>query len=247
MKQKTGRTLIRLFAGLLFLAGLALFSYPAVNRLVDRHRSGQVMDAFEQELAQAAGQEISEDGDGSGASNLELDRLYQDLLAYNEKIYQEGQTGLQDPFDYENSFFDLTEYGFSQNVIATVEIPKLEVKLPVYLGANEQTLADGAALLGQTSMPLDTVSSNVVIAAHRGWKGIPRFRYIDRLELGDEIILNTPWDTLTYQVCQVKIISPQDIDEIYIQPERNLVTLLTCHPYTKNYERYMVIAERREE
>lgn len=242
------RKFIRLLAGGLCLTGLALLGYPAFNRLVDWQRSGQAIDAFEQEVARAAaGRKLPDSERNDPADGPQLDRLYRDLLAYNERIYQEGQTGLQDPFDYENSSFDLTEYGFSQNVIATIEIPGMEVKLPVYLGANEQTLADGAALLGQTSMPLDTVSSNVVIAAHRGWKGIPRFRYIDRLKEGDEIILRTPWDTLTYRVCGIKIIFPRDIDEIYIQPGRNLVTLLTCHPYTKNYERYIVIAERLEE
>lgn len=244
--RSCGRIWIRVLGGLIFCAGLALLSYPVVNRLADEHRSEAVLDVFERELSQAAGRERNGAGDGAG-SGPELDRLYRDLLSYNETIYEEGQAGLRDPFDYENAGFDLTEYGFSQNVIAEVEIPRLEVRLPVYLGANEQTLADGAALLGQTSMPLDTVPSNAVIAAHRGWKGIPRFRYIDRLEEGDEIILHTPWDTLTYRVCEIRIISPEDIEEIYIRPGRNLVTLLTCHPYTKNYQRYMVIAERSEE
>ena len=105
-------------------------------------------------------------------------------------------------------------------------------------------MAKGAALLGETSMPLGETNSNTVIAAHRGWKGIPMFQNIQQIQLGDKIQITTPWDVLIYRVCDLKIISPDDSREIFIQEGRELVTLLTCHPYTHNYQRYLVFAER---
>lgn len=176
-----------------------------------------------------------------------LEYVRQKLLDYNERLYQEGQAGLNDPFDYENSEIDLTDYGFSQNVIGSVWIPRMEVELPIYIGANYSNMASGAALLGQTSMPMGTTSSNVVLAGHRGWNGIPMFRNIQSMQVGDKIQIETPWETYVYRVCELKIISPDASNEILIQEGRDLVTLLTCHPYTQNTQRYLVIAERSME
>lgn len=194
--------------------------------------------------------DIREDGIGGSApwdnqiSAAGLEEMRRDLQAYNERIYAEGQSGLQDPFDYETPSFDLTQYGLSQNIIGILWIPRMEVELPVYLGANQETMAKGAGLLGQTSMPLGGENTNVVLAAHRGWRGIPMFRNIQSLQMGDKIEITTPWETLVYRVCELKIILPGDSDEILIREGRDLVTLLTCHPYTQNYQRYLVVAER---
>lgn len=199
-----------------------------------------------------AGTGADADEDGIGAYSGEasasgLADLREALEAYNEELYETGQSGLRDPFSYETSSFDLTEYGFSQNVIGVLWIPRLNEELPVYLGANASNMAKGAALMGQTSMPLGGVNTNAVIAAHRGWSGIPMFRNIQSIQIGDKIQITTPWETLIYRVCELKIISPDDTEEVLIREGRDLVTLLTCHPYTQNYQRYLVIAERSDE
>lgn len=199
-----------------------------------------------------AGTGTDADEDGIGAYSGEasasgLADLREALEAYNEELYETGQSGLRDPFSYETSSFDLTEYGFSQNVIGVLWIPRLNEELPVYLGANASNMAKGAALMGQTSMPLGGVNTNAVIAAHRGWSGIPMFRNIQSIQIGDKIQITTPWETLIYRVCELKIISPDDTEEVLIREGRDLVTLLTCHPYTQNYQRYLVIAERSDE
>mgnify|MGYP002537567161 CR=1 FL=1 len=102
----------------------------------------------------------------------------------------------------------------------------------------------GAALLGQTSMPLGGENTNTVIAAHRGYYGAEMLRNVQQIQIGDKITLTTPWDTLVYRVCELKIIQPDDINAVLIQPGRDLLTLTTCHPYTQNTQRYLVIAER---
>ena len=83
-----------------------------------------------------------------------------------------------------------------------------------------------------------------MIAAHRGYYGAEMLRNVQQIQVGDKIQLTTPWETLIYRVSELKIIDPSDINAVLIQPGRDLLTLSTCHPYTQNYQRYLVIAER---
>ena len=117
--------------------------------------------------------------------------------------------------------------------------------MPIYLGATEQHMADGAAHLSQTSLPIGGANTNSVIAGHRGYGGANYFRYIDKLQIGDTVTVTNLWEQLTYQVAEIKIIYPYQVEEILIQPGRELLTLLTCHPYASGgKQRYLVICER---
>ena len=114
-----------------------------------------------------------------------------------------------------------------------------------YLGSTYQHLADGAAHLSQTSLPVGGMNTNCVIAGHRGWQGGSYFRYITDLEVGDQVNITNLWEILTYEVCEVKIINPNEAEEILIHPGRDLLTLMTCHPYASGgRQRYLVICER---
>ena len=84
-----------------------------------------------------------------------------------------------------------------------------------------------------------------MIAGHRGYGGYDYFRHIDKLEPGDEVIITNLWDTLTYRVTDIKIVSPDDVNAILIQPGKDMITLLTCHPYASGGKyRYLVYCER---
>lgn len=243
------RKVIKFFGMLVLLAGLGVFLYPMATKYLAQYECKKVIREFEAQIEENGEQEkceeeVLDEAEIKETSNHKISELLQELQTYNERLYEEGQSGLQDPFDYETSSIDLTKYGFSQNVIGTLWIPRMEVELPIYLGASHENMALGAGLLGETSVPIGGENTNVVIAAHRGWKGIPMFRDIQDLQLGDKIWITTLWDTLLYRVCELKVILPGDSHEILIQEGRDLVTLLTCHPYTKNYQRYMVVAER---
>lgn len=243
MRRRTGR----FFAVIIFLGGLGIFLYPHIFQRVQEEKGRQAIRNLEQTIAiekeELEDKEIQE----AGTDPFPFEELYQDLQQYNRQIYEEGQRDLKDPFSYETASFDLTSYGFSENVIGTLWIPRLELELPIYLGANADTMAVGAGLLGQTSMPLGGADTNTVIAAHRGWRGLPMFRNIQAIQIGDKIQITTPWETLIYRVCELKIVPKDDTEVIYIQERRDLITLLTCHPYTQNEQRYVVIAERTEE
>jgi sortase A len=228
----------------LFLVGVAIVLYPTIN--------GCVVDSKMEKMAEAFLEEHH-----SGIEQLEstametTPRIYEDLwnamVSYNEQLWQERQAGLCDPWAYQQPSFSLEAYGMEE-VFGVISIPKLDLNMPIYLGASAQHLADGAAQLSQTSLPIGGNHTNCVIAGHRGWRGASYFRYVPELQLGDEVIVTNLWETLRYKVCETKIIAPYEVQEILTQKDRELLTLLTCHPYASGgRQRYVVVCERTEE
>ena len=176
------------------------------------------------------------------------EQQYPELMAalqkYNRQLYTEKQCNLVDLEACEEPAADLTAYGIEDEILGVLEIPAMELTMPVYLGASDTHLAAGAAVLGNTSAPIGGANTNCVIAGHRGWKGADYFRQIDRLEVGDTVMLTNLWETLAYTVSDIQIIQPHEVDMIKIQPDRDLLTLLTCHPYASGgRQRYVVYCE----
>ena len=217
-------------AALLAVAGIRVMLWPVFtgNRL--------------QSSAATAVQEFLADRD-------EPEQQYPELLAvlqeYNRQLYVEKQSGLVDLKACEEPAVDLTAYGIDNEIIGVLEIPAMELTMPVYLGASDAHLAAGAAVLGNTSAPIGGNSTNCVIAGHRGWKGADYFRHIDKLVVGDSAMLTNLWGTLTYTVTDIQVIQPHEVAKIKIQPNRDLLTLLTCHPYASGgRQRYVTYCER---
>ena len=234
------RLLLQIFAWLAILVGAGLMLQPTVSQYLTRRKSSAAVETFVQSAAESA----AVAADDSAAENTRpYADLYDALQAYNAEIYAAGQSGLKDPFAYETPAFDLTAYGLPDDMVAALWVPRLDLDLPVYLGASTENMARGGALLGQTSMPLGGENTNPVLAAHRGYYGAEMLRNVQQIQVGDKIQLTTPWETLIYRVSELKIIDPSDINAVLIQPGRDLLTLSTCHPYTRNSQRYLVIAE----
>ena len=200
------------------------------------------------------GQRLQADTDEAVQSFLEErkpEQQYPELLAalqeYNRQLYAEKQSRLIDLEACEEPAADLTTYGIEDEIIGVLEIPAMELTMPVYLGASDAHLAAGAAVLGSTSAPIGGDNTNCVIAGHRGWKGADYFRHIDKLAVGDTVTLTNLWETLTYTVSDIQIILPHEVDKIKIQQGRDLLTLITCHPYASGgRQRYVVCCERTE-
>ena len=169
------------------------------------------------------------------------------LQEYNRQLYTEKQCNLTDLEACETPAADLTAYGVEDEIIGVLEIPAMELTMPVYLGASDAHLAAGAAVLGNTSAPVGGNNTNCVIAGHRGWKGADYFRHIDRLAVGDTVTMTNLWETLTYAVVDIQISQRHDAEEIKLQQNRALLTLITCHPYASGgKQRYVVYCERTE-
>lgn len=260
----------------MLLVGLGLLLYPAVTAAVAQRdvdealaawRSGAVgadgtADASAEDAAGgvasdadalvahgevAVGQSASETAGDAGQTfrAKEGDATYDQLVQYNARVL-EGEGGqINDPFAFDGD--DLAELGLPDGIIGSVSIPAMGVDIPLYLGATADNMVYGAGIVAGTSMPLGEETSNTVIAAHRGgYFGLPMFRDIEDLQVGDTVTVTTPWDELTYRVSEFKIVSPDDTASVGIQQGRDLVTLLTCHPYGEHPSRHrmLVFCER---
>ena len=231
---------------LLMLVGLALLCGPFLLGTREEWVQKQAVETFYQEkqAAQSASQDKQPVTEETVPESTEpRDLFYEKAKAYNESLVKNGQDGMRSRADVESFALSALDFGYSENLIGTLEIPRMEIELGLYLGADGENMAKGAAVFGMTSLPLGGDSENTAIAGHRGWRGSPMFRDIQLLQMDDPIYVTTPWDTLTYRVCEIRIVTPEDNSWCRIQPGRTLISLMTCHPYGQNYQRYIVFAE----
>lgn len=169
MKQK-----IINIVGIFFLViGITLLLYPEIISYLKQKQSDQTV----KELTQRR------------SKRKQDDLLYQKAVRYNRKIFKEKQAGLKDVFSYRSAPIVLRN---EKNTFGYIKIPKMKQKLPLYLGATMENMRKGAAIMGQTSLPVGQKDSNCVIVAHRGYRGIPYFRDIEQLKTGDQVIIRNP-------------------------------------------------------
>ncbi len=259
---------------LMIITGLGIFLYsPVSNYLNNKNMQGAIndySDAVSQMYNDTDTEELQKEIDKISAerstdytvsdyikendikpdpNKKEINWAYISLLReqmemYNEQLVEFGQYELNDPFAYEQPSFDLASYTLYDNVFGHISAPAINMDLPIYLGANQYNMNFGAVQLSYSSMPIGGESTNAVFAAHRGYIGKIFFDNIVFLGEGDDVYITNPWEELHYKVVYTEVISPYDISKCYIQEGRDLITLLTCHPYGSNEQRYMVVCER---
>lgn len=231
-----GRFFQNLFGLLMILFGISLFIYPMVSTWLIEKETASYVDVFDQDYMPAKTEEES-------AVKKENDPLYEKSVAYNEKIFNEGQVNFSDPWSCVQLPIDMGS--LNDDRFGYISIPAMDVELPLYVGASTENMASGAVILGQTSLPVGGRNTNCVIAGHRGYHGAPFFREIEKLETGDKVYITNPWETLTYVAESMEIIGPYDSHKVMIQEGRDMVTLLTCHPYRSHgKQRYVVYCVR---
>lgn len=234
----------------IYLVGMGVLLYPAINNYYTGKRMESSVESFHGTSPTESGTDSTEAT--QAAQKTEPPTPYPELLemleAYNRELYEDDQSKLSSLAATEQPGVLFSVSGQTGDVFGVLSIPKLEMEMPLYLGATEAHMAEGAAQLGQTSIPIGGENTNAVIAGHRGYNGAPYFRYVPELQVGDSVDITNLWGTLHYSVVETKIIQPNDIDAIKIQSGRDLITLLTCHPYASGgKQRFLVICERMEE
>lgn len=233
-----------------YLVGMGILLYPAINNYYTSKRMESSVESFYGTSPTESVTDSTEDTQAT--QETEPSTPYPELLemleAYNRELYEDDQSKLSSLAATEQPGVLFSVSGQAGDVFGVLSIPKLEMEMPLYLGATDKHMADGAAQLGQTSIPIGGKNTNAVIAGHRGYNGAPYFRYVPELRIGDCVDVTNLWGTLHYKVVETKIIQPNEIDAIKIQPGRDLITLLTCHPYASGgRQRFLVICERMEE
>lgn len=226
-KPGGGKAAVVIVMLIVFFAGLCYALHPAMTGLVLTHESRMAANHFMNTIATS----VPTAADKEVTAISPYPELLAAMQAYNEQIYLDGQSGLCDAWAYQAPSFDLAEYGIEDGIIGVIFIPAIDVEMPIYLGATSDNMAKGAVHLSQTSLPIGGDNTNCVIAGHCGWKGADHFRYLSQLEPGATVTVTNLWESLTYTVCEARVIEPNDIDQILIQDGCDMLTLLTCHPY----------------
>lgn len=236
-----GHRVSSLVGALLFLLGCVLFLYPVIEGILAQREANDT-------IGQALSTDVQEgEGSSSGKRSKDGDPAYDYLMRYNRSVIDGTAGPINDPWGIGSDQATLRDIGLADGMVGSISIDRLGETIPLYLGASRDILAKGAGVIAGTSAPLGGVGNNCVIAAHRAaWSGLPMFRDIEDIQLGDFVVIDTPWDTLVYRVVETKVITPTDIGALAPQEGRDLVTLFTCHPYRHNYQRYLVYCEREE-
>ena len=227
------RILPLMLAGCIFLGGCALLAYPKLSQwLNDRHQS-EVIAYYSNAV----------DGLDDGEAQRELKRAKD----YNDQLTE--NVGLTDPFENkleENDQYPTLLNFTAEGVMGYIEIPKINVLLPIYHGVSSNVLSKGVGHLPETSLPVGGESTHCVLAGHSGMSSVRLFTDLPKLESGDVFYLHIYNKTLTYTVDQVKKVLPTDTSDLTIVDGGDYVTLVTCVPIAVNSHRLLVRGTRTE-
>ena len=232
MKRKANKLII----GIIFLAGLSLLLYPFVANQWNNYRQKQLISSYEQTVSEK-----------DAAHEIDYDAELQKAEAYNEALLP---SILPDSFavaaasDKEDqSYMDALNIA-GDEMMGIVEIPKIDIKLPIYHTTDEDVLKQAAGHLEGSSLPVGGENTHSVISAHRGLPSASLFTDLDQLEDGDHFLIRVLDQTLCYEVDQIHIVEPENTSDLAVEPGQDLVTLLTCTPYAVNTKRLLVRGHR---
>ena len=181
----------------------------------------------------------------SQMSEVDKTDLIKAIERYNEQLLSQV-TLLSDPFSENNLFVHELEIPLkkSEEILGYIEIPKIREIIPIYVGATPTNLNKGISVIERTSLPYGGTNRHSVLAGHRGYGYANFFRNIDELEAGDNFYIHILDEVLAYTIYEKEIIVPTQTEKLAIIPDKDIITLLTCHPYRSNEYRLLVKAER---
>ncbi len=231
-KSALKRTLPLVAVLLIFLIGVGVLVYPLISSMVNNVEARKGAHDYIQKA-----QELD---------TSEIDAMRAQAQKYNDSLHR---IILTDPFDADSygligDNYTETLNMDSRGLIGYVEVPKIDVYLPIFHGTSLEVLSMGAGHLEQTSLPIGGEGSHSVISAHSAWPGQTFFDYLEELEIGDEFYIHVLNDTLKYEVDEINVVLPDDTSNLYIDDTKDYVTLLTCTPYSVNTHRLLVRGER---
>lgn len=231
MKKKAGNLVICI----IFLAGLSLLLYPFVANQWNNYRQKQLISGYEQVVS-----------DKEAAEGIDYDEERKKAEDYNEALLP---CVLPDSFALAESSGVDPVYMNTLNIagdemMGSVEIPKINIKIPIYHTTEEDVLNKGAGHLEGSSLPVGGANTHAVISAHRGLPSASLFTDLDQMKVGDHFLLHVLDETLCYEVDKISVVKPEDTSALAVEDGQDLVTLLTCTPYGVNTERLLVRGHR---
>lgn len=232
-RHNTPRVWVTLaLAILLVLVGAGIFLYPVVSNFLADQSHREIITTHAN-LISTMDPEI-------------LQQEWQEAEIYNESLMGDP---VHDPFvpgsgyaipDNYDQTLDLDE------VMCTLEIPKIDLELPVYHGTDEEVLKKGVGHLSVTALPIGGLNRHAVLTGHRGLPSAELFTRLDELEIGDMFYIHVLDEVHAYQVDQITTVEPDELENLVPEPDKDLVTLVTCTPYGVNTHRLLVRGTRVE-
>lgn len=214
----------------IFLVGLLVLMYPIISRLYYNVESTYEINDFDKEAAKLDDTEVKR--------RIELARAFNDSLVNHID---------KDPYTDEQKAAGRKEYARMLEInerMGHVEIPKINVDIPMYAGTEEEVLQKGVGHLEGTSLPVGGIDTHTVLTAHCGLPTAKLFTDLEKLEEGDVFYVHNLAETLAYKVVQIKVVNPDEFDDLLVVKGHDYATLLTCTPYMINTHRLLVRGER---
>lgn len=218
------------FLILVLLIGLSLLLYPSVSDYWNSFHQSRAIASYAEQVA--------------NLDNDTYDHLWEDARAYNRSLLLRDNAFLlseEQKAEYER-LLDVSGLG----IMGYIEIPSIDVSLPIYHGTEESVLQIAVGHLDWTSLPVGGMSTHCVLSGHRGLPSAKLFTDLDRLVEGDVFMLRVLDEVLTYEVDQVLIVEPHETDALHIVEGEDYCTLVTCTPYGINTHRLLVRGHRIE-
>lgn len=212
----------------MIVVGLGLIAYPSV---------ADWWNSFHQTRAVAAYASVIAD-----MSHEEYDKILNEAAEYNKQIAETGvrwQMSDEEIQEY-NSILDITGTG----IMAYIDIPKIHVQLPIYHGTDDAILQIAVGHITGSSLPVGGETSHCIVSGHRGLPSAKLFSDLDELVVGDLWTVNVLDQTLTYEVDQIRVVLPTDLNYLEMEDGKDYCTLVTCTPYGVNTHRLLVRGHR---
>lgn len=215
---------------LMLVVGLSLVLYPTLSNYWNSFHQSRAVASYVEQVTKL--------------DNDEYEKIWQSAVEYNQKMKERGNLyGLPDELAV---VYDQTLNVVGNGIMGYVEIPCIDVNLPIYHGTSESVLQIAIGHLDWTSLPTGGESTHCVVSGHRGLPSARLFTDLDRVSIGDTFMLNVLDQVLTYEVDQIKIVEPYDTEALVIEEGKDYCTLVTCTPYGVNSHRMLVRGVRTE-
>ena len=229
VKKKSDLMVNLILIGVMVL-GVLIVAYPTFSDWWNSYHSTRVIASYSEKVA--------------AIDTAEADRMLAEAEAYNrELIDNDHRFALSDEeLEYYHSILDVTGDG----ILGYIEIPKLHISLPIYHGSEESVLQTAIGHLEGTSFPVGGTGTHAVLTGHRGLPSARLFTDIDQLVDGDHFAVHVLNRTVTYEVDQIHIVLPEEMEDLQIDPDKDYCTLVTCTPYGINTHRLLVRGRRVE-
>ena len=215
---------------LILLIGLSLMLYPSFADWWNSFHSSRAIASYEEQVANIDDAQYEELWDAARDYNQSLLHRPNDFILSDEQ---------------QEIYKSLLDFG-GNGIMGYIEIPVIDVMLPIYHGTKESVLQIAVGHLDWTSLPVGGAGSHCVLSGHRGLPSARLFTDLDKLKVGDVFMLHVLNEILTYEIDQILIVEPQDTDPLLIEPGKDLCTLITCTPYGINSHRMLVRGHRIE-